>query len=87
MSGGANQQQAMTRTSDIIGQINATKNQSNSVKDLTESIMRLKTAQLSLKEIQIRKLVNDKFSPYIFIRLSFNAPLFTLALLSLIPSL
>ena len=53
MSGGANQQQAMSRTSDIIGQINATKNQSNSVKDLTESIMKLKTAQLSLKEIQM----------------------------------
>ncbi|AHC94243.1 putative tail tape measure protein [Lactococcus phage phiL47] len=53
MSGGANQQQAMNRTSDIIGQINATKNQSNSVKDLTESIMKLKTAQLSLKEIQM----------------------------------
>ncbi|ADM73688.1 tail length tape measure protein [Lactococcus phage 949] len=53
MSGGANQQQAMSRTSDILAQINATKNQSNSVKDLTESIMRLKTAQLSLKEIQM----------------------------------
>lgn len=53
MSGGANQQQAMSRTSDILAQINATKNQSNSVKDLTESLMKLKTAQLSLKEIQM----------------------------------
>ena len=53
MSGGANQQQAMSRTSDILAQINATKNQSNSVKDLTESMMKLKTVQLSLKEIQM----------------------------------
>lgn len=53
MSGGANQQQAMNRTSDIIAQINATKNESNSVKDLTDSIVRLTTAQRSLKEIQM----------------------------------
>lgn len=53
MSGGANQQQAMNRTSDIIGQINATKNQSNSVKDLTDAMIRLTTAQRSLKDIQM----------------------------------
>lgn len=53
MSGGANQQLAMNRTSDIIGQINATKNQSNSVKDLTDAMIRLTTAQRSLKDIQM----------------------------------
>ena len=53
MSGGANQQQAMSRTSDIIGQINAIKNQSNSVKDLTDAMIRLTTAQRSLKDIQM----------------------------------
>lgn len=53
MSGGANQQLAMSRTSDIIGQINATKNQSNSVKDLTDAMIRLTTAQRSLKDIQM----------------------------------
>lgn len=53
MSGGANQQQAMSRTSDILGQINAIKHQSNSVQELTESMMKLKTVQLSLKEIQM----------------------------------
>ncbi|QGJ85024.1 hypothetical protein [Lactococcus phage P1048] len=53
MSGGANQQQAMNRTSDILGQINAIKHQSNSVQELTESMMKLKTVQLSLKEIQM----------------------------------
>lgn len=53
MSGGANQQQAMSRTSDILAQINATKNQSNSVQELTASMMKLTTVQRSLKEIQM----------------------------------
>lgn len=53
MSGGANQQLAMNRTEDIIGQINAIKYEANTVRDLTDSMIRLTTAQRSLKAIQM----------------------------------